>query len=93
VFTFIDQASGAKWGLQFREEGTIIHAWVDPGTGWRWVGAVRPTATVRNGGYFGLNFQNDFVTRIDDFGGGTSIRFVPQIIRRPPDPAGAVLAP
>lgn len=91
MITWLDQLAGGKWGLQLRENGQIVQQWADDGNGWRWVGAAindTGSSSYFNEGHFGLNLQNDFTVRVDDFGGGTSIRFVPHIIRRPPDPAG-----
>jgi hypothetical protein len=90
MISWLDQVAGGKWGLQLRENGVLMHAWADDGTGWRWIGCAAITGgSYSNAGYFGINVQNDTTVRVDDFGGGTSIRFVPQIIRRPPDPDGA----
>jgi hypothetical protein len=93
MHVWADSAAGYKWGLQMRESGVVVHLWADLGLGWRWVAGWRRTAFVSNGGMFGLNMGNGFVVRLDDFGGGTSVRFIPQIIRRPPDPDGARLPP
>lgn len=83
MITWLDQVAGGKWGLQLRGNGRFMHAWADDGTGWRWIGCAKVTGgDYRNSGYFGINVQNDTIVRIDDFGGGTSVDFVPQIIRR-----------
>lgn len=85
MISWTDQATGAKWGLQLRGNGTFMHQWLDHGTGWRWIGCAKITGgDYRNSGYFGINLQNDTTVRIDDFGGGTSSPFLPQIIRRLP---------
>jgi len=84
IIAWADQVADGKWGLQLRQSGAVMQLWLDLGAGWRWVSACRITnlGSLSNGGLFGLNFLNDFVTRIDDFGGGTSSPFLPQIIRR-----------
>lgn len=86
---FANRVNGAKFGLQARQSGVLLHLWVDlnDGDGYRWVGCDWITgSSICNGGFFGLNFLNDFTTRIDDFGGGTSSPFTPvgQIFRRLP---------
>lgn len=79
-----DRANGYKMGLQMRNSGIEINLWVDTGTGWRWASGYYRTSFVSNGGDFGLNAVSDTAVRFDDFGGGTSIRFIPQIFRRLP---------
>lgn len=77
-----DRTDGYKMGIQRREEAT--HYWADLGSGWVWVGAV-----LNYGAYVGFTSGKlGFVvtipstTRMDDFGGGASILFIPQIYRR-----------
>lgn len=84
VYIWHDRANGHKMGLQMRDSGVQIHLWLDLGSGWRWASGWHKTTFVKNGGKFGLNIGGDSVARFDDFGGGTSIRFLPQIFRRLP---------
>jgi hypothetical protein len=85
MITWLDQVTGGKWGLQLRGNGRFMHGWADDGTGWRWLGCAKVTGgDYRNSGYFGINLQSDTTVRLDDFGGGTSITFLPQIFRRLP---------
>lgn len=82
VIVWGDRSAGDKMGLQMRESGVKIHLWLDLGLGWRWVSGWHKLSSVNNGGYFGLDVSGDDVVRLDDFGGGTSSPFLPQIIRR-----------
>ncbi len=81
---WLERADGYKMGLQMRNNGADLQLWVDTGTGWRWVSAYHKTTFVSNGGFFGLHTNSDPTVIFDDFGGGTSIRFIPQIFRRIP---------
>jgi hypothetical protein len=62
---------------------------MDEGSGWEWVAAlIRTDVVLVTGGHSGLAFMGDVNTRVDDFGAGILERFIPRIIRRPPDPGG-----
>lgn len=90
------RVDGTKIGLQQLNFGGLLvhHLWMDDGSGWEWV-----AATIRNAlsssfvwhGQFSIAMSNSPTSRVDDFGGGPLDRFIPQIIRRPPDVAGAKL--
>lgn len=84
IRAFANMADGCKWGIQMRNLGVLLHLWVDlaDSKGWRWAGCTWQTSFVHNGGKFGLSFRSDTVTRIDDFGGGTSSKVIGDIIRR-----------
>lgn len=84
VYVWADRANGNKMGMQFRKSGVEQHLWLDLGSGWRWVSClINASLSLHNGGYFGLNFDDDMTTRLDDFGGGTSSPGMGQFIRRP----------
>lgn len=84
LYVWGTRADGHKMGMQFRSSGAEQHLWLDLGNGWRWVSCIHNTGTyLHNGGYFGLNLDDETVTRLDDFGGGTSSPGKGQFIRRP----------
>jgi hypothetical protein len=84
-------ANGTKIGMQqLTVELWTIHLFMDFGSGWEWVCAIAPARSpdFRAEGHWGVGFEGDVATRLDDFGGGPLEREAPQIIRRPPDPGG-----
>jgi hypothetical protein len=78
-------ASSFKVGLQQLAYWTQ-HLFIDDGEGWLWVAAIRKTdsGSFRADGKFGIGFEGDVATRLDDFGGGALHRDIGQIIRRWP---------
>lgn len=85
-------ADGTKIGIQQLTIDTWTqHLWIDDGGGWEWVcGVLRSTLSAFiNEGQFGIGMEGNTATRLDDLGGGLLFRFIPGIIRRPPDPGGS----
>ena len=78
-----NRIDGNKMGIQHRTDAT--HFWIDIGSGWEWTGAFLNFSTydpsLYTGGKLGM-VLGDAIVRLDDFGGGASDIFVPQIYRR-----------
>jgi hypothetical protein len=78
------RADGVKMGLQQLQVDFLMdHLWMDDGGGWEWIATVVKSST-RFSGKFGIAFEGDTATRLDDFGGGILHRDLGQIIRRWP---------
>lgn len=84
------RANGTKIGIQqLQAEYLITHLWMDEGNGWEWVTALLKSSS-RFDGKFGMAFEGDTATRIDNFGGGILHREPGQIIRKWPPRAPLV---
>jgi hypothetical protein len=68
---------------QLQVDFLMDHLWMDDGGGWEWIATVVKSST-RFSGKFGIAFEGDTATRLDDFGGGILHRDLGQIIRRWP---------
>ncbi len=80
---FAPVTAGGKIGLCKIDKTMHLFADFNGGAGWQWVGAIYWKTFSSNSGKIGLGMR-DGTTRLDDFGGGTHVSFLPQIFRRLP---------
>jgi hypothetical protein len=83
-------ADGTKIGVQQLEVDHTVpvylsHLWMDLGEGWEWIAATYRTSSAAwiASGDWGIAFEGDGATRLDDFGAGPLDRSFPQFLRRP----------
>jgi hypothetical protein len=89
-------ADGEKLGLQqLNWDIWIQHLFRDFGAGWEWVAAIQRSHNPEfySQGFFGVGFEGDTASRLDDFGGGPLTREFPQFMRRPWEYQGVALEP